>query len=482
MQRRAFAFLLAFAAAACSKPHAAMPGSARTASFHAMAAAGSLEGVWTVVEQASRTPGGDWVSSGTPYRSLYVFTPTHYSYMFTRPEPRPPFAGDPNRPSDAEKVRAYDSFVGAAGTYALDGTTLTLVALVHKNPSEMTGEALRYAAEIGRDTVRLTITNPPFQPGRERRTVLARLALPSPDSGESRSSGASRAPGRSPSDSVWWLRVRTESGVMLAAVARPSGAGPFPALIILHGTHGFAQEYVELARDLARRGVLGVAACWFDGHRGVGARYITPIECDGGPPFVDAPGVERFRLARESVNALVASVRALPDAQENQIALFGHSRGGGAALDYVLLHTGAVNAVVLNSAGYPPEVTARAAEVDVPILLMHGTADTPAGGGSPFTNVTMARAFEAALRNAGKGVEAVYYEGGGHETIFTVRTQYEDALQRMTTFLRPCVCTTPNSCEAICHLERSQSSARCCAPLPWSRPRSRTHQRRSDRP
>lgn len=49
------------------------------------------------------------------------------------------------------------------------------MALVHKNPSEMTGEALRYAAEIGRDTVRLTITNPPFQPGRERRIVLARL-------------------------------------------------------------------------------------------------------------------------------------------------------------------------------------------------------------------------------------------------------------------------------------------------------------------
>jgi dipeptidyl aminopeptidase/acylaminoacyl peptidase len=187
---------------------------------------------------------------------------------------------------------------------------------------------------------------------------------------------------------------------------------------------------------MARRGVLGVAACWFEGHRGPGTRFITPLECAGGPPFIDTPGVERFRLARKSVNALVEAVRALPDVREDQVALFGHSRGGGAALDYALLHTGTVKAVVLNSAGYPPEVTARASDVDVPILLMHGTADSPTGGGSPFTNVTMARAFEAALRNAGKAVEAVYYEDGGHETIFTSRTQYEDALQRMTTFLR----------------------------------------------
>ena len=164
MRRHVFASLLALAA--CSSQHA-VPGPGRTVASHAVAAASSVEGVWTVVEQASRAPGGEWVSAGTPHRSLYVFTPTHYGYIFTRPEPRSPFAGDPNRPSDAEKVRAYDSFVAAAGTYMLEGATLTLVALVHKNPSEMTGEALRYAAEIGRDTLRLTITNPPFQPGRE---------------------------------------------------------------------------------------------------------------------------------------------------------------------------------------------------------------------------------------------------------------------------------------------------------------------------
>ena len=92
------------------------------------------------------------------------------------------------------------------------------------------------------------------------------LASAPGDDGKSRTASVSRAPAPITSDSVSWLYVKTDSGVILAAVARPSGAGPFPALIILHGTHGFAEEYVQMARDMARRGVLGVAA-----------RFITKV-------------------------------------------------------------------------------------------------------------------------------------------------------------------------------------------------------------
>lgn len=83
---------------------------------------------------------------------------------------------------------------------------------------------------------------------------------------------------------VRWMQVREpDLGVMLVAIARPSGAGPFPVVIIMHGTHGFAREYVQLARALAKEGVLGVAACWFSGGGGSGARFVTPIPCDGAP-------------------------------------------------------------------------------------------------------------------------------------------------------------------------------------------------------
>jgi acetyl esterase/lipase len=70
----------------------------------------------------------------------------------------------------------------------------------------------------------------------------------------------------------------------------------------------------------------------------------------------------------------------------------------------------------------------------VPVLMLHGTADREADGGTEFTKVEMARSFEQALRTAGKTVEAVYYEGGRHNDIFDSSVRYQDELQRSLVF------------------------------------------------
>jgi dienelactone hydrolase len=227
---------------------------------------------------------------------------------------------------------------------------------------------------------------------------------------------------------VQWVNVAVPGlGVMLAAVARPPGAGPFPTVILLHGSHGFAQEYVRLARDLADGGLLAVAACWFQGGGGAGSRFVTPIGCPESPPMPNSSSPE----AMQTVDALVQAARTLPGARPDRLGLFGHSRGGAATLNY-LLRVGDVQAAVLNSAGYPSNLSSQ---VKAPILMLHGTADSPADGGGAFSNVQMARDFEAALRAAGKPVEAVYYEGGRHNGLFSSSTQYRDEVQRMLAFL-----------------------------------------------
>jgi len=230
---------------------------------------------------------------------------------------------------------------------------------------------------------------------------------------------------------VEWVKIaRPGVDVMLAAVARPRGAGPFPAVLLLHGSHGFAQEYVRLARDLSTGGLIAVAACWFRGGGGAGTRFVTPIGC---PDVPQAPGATNPEAMR-TVDALLQVVRTLPDVRPDRIALFGHSRGGGAALNYIL-RVGAVQAAILNSTGYPSEFADLASQAKAPLLMLHGTADSPADGGGAFSNVQMARDFESSLRAAGKPVEAVYYDGGRHNDIFSSSTQYRDELQRMQAFL-----------------------------------------------
>jgi len=243
---------------------------------------------------------------------------------------------------------------------------------------------------------------------------------------------ATEAPAGAETLAVQWVKMATPgSGTMIAAIARPEGTGPFPAVLILHGTHGFALEYVQLAQAMARRGVVGVAACWFAGGRGAGARFITPIACPDAAPLSAASS----DTAQRTAAALVQAVRELPGVRSDRVALFGHSRGGGAALNYIL-RSHSVRAAVLNSAGYPTELVERARHMRTPILILHGTADDPADGGSSFSNVQMARNFESALRRAGKSVEAKYYEGGRHNGLFASATQHDDEVERAMTFLQ----------------------------------------------
>ena len=240
---------------------------------------------------------------------------------------------------------------------------------------------------------------------------------------------ASDAPAGTETFAVKWIRVAVpDRSVMLAAVARPSGAGPFPIVILLHGTHGFAPQYVQWAQDLARGGFLAVAGCWFSGGSGTGVNAVAPpIPCPEIPPLK----VDAYPEAVHNIDALVQAARGLPDARPDRLALVGHSRGGAEALQY-LLTIGNVQAVVLHSGGHGQRPVARASEFNVPILILHGTADEQ----SVNTHVTLVREFEAALRRNQKPVEAHYYEGSGHNTFFTNPTQRDDELKRMIEFLR----------------------------------------------
>jgi dienelactone hydrolase len=230
---------------------------------------------------------------------------------------------------------------------------------------------------------------------------------------------------------VPWISVSVPGvGAFPAAIIRPSATGPFPTILLLHGSHGFAHEYVGLARDLALNGFVAVAAGWFREGSGPGSRFVTPIVCTDAPPRPDPLSPDVIRI----VDALVAATRSLPDVRGDRLALFGHSRGGGAVLNYILRNN-VVSAAVLSSSRYPTSLLHLCPALQAPILMLHGTDDRSEDGGTEFTHVDMARAFERALHSTSRPFEAVYYEGGRHNDIFARKGRYADELSRITAFL-----------------------------------------------
>jgi dienelactone hydrolase len=227
---------------------------------------------------------------------------------------------------------------------------------------------------------------------------------------------------------IEWLNIEaTTSGTLVAAVARPQGKGPFPALLIVHGSHGFAPEYVGLAREIAAQGFIVVSACWFQGAAPGEGDVSAPIDCPQAQPMPMGPSAQ----ARAAVADLVTAVRQLPDVQPERVAIFGHSRGGGATINY-LEHGGDVHAAILNSSGYSDEYIENAAKIRASVLILHGEKDS----NGAMTTIARALQFAAALHAAAVPMETHFYPDGEHRSIFINRKQHSDEVRRIVSFLR----------------------------------------------
>jgi len=117
-------------------------------------ARGPLEGAWKVAEIVVTGAGASNVSNPQP--GLFIFTRTHYSYMWVPGnQPRPLFKAED--PTNAEKTTAFDSFVANTGTYETSGTTLTIRPTVARVPNCMGGAAfMRFQFRVEGNTLTLT--------------------------------------------------------------------------------------------------------------------------------------------------------------------------------------------------------------------------------------------------------------------------------------------------------------------------------------
>ncbi len=203
----------------------------------------------------------------------------------------------------------------------------------------------------------------------------------------------------------------------VAAVFRPSGQGPFPLVIELHGSGGLKDVDVEWAARLAQAGFVALAGCWQSSTVPPDSFQFYELTVR----FIACPNLQAS--VPDAIAALIEAGRKQPGVRSDAVALYGMSAGGAETLDTLSTRSDIQAGVVDSGAGGGPDPT----KINSPVLILAGTADT-------FVDFSSQKDYVEALQRAGRPVEWHYYEGGRHTLILDPANK-DDAMQRIIDFL-----------------------------------------------
>lgn len=197
------------------------------------------------------------------------------------------------------------------------------------------------------------------------------------------------------------------SGTMRGYLVQPSGAGPFPAVLVIHENRGL-NPYIE---DVARRaGIAGFLALAPDGLSPVGG---YPGNDDDGRAL--QAGLDQGKLRTDMVNsARFLKGHAL---STGKLGITGFC-WGGSVTNFLAVTLGADLAAAVPFYGAAAE-TARVGEIKAPLLIHYAEND-------PRINA-MWSAFEAALKAADVTYEMHRYPGTQHGFHNNSTPRYDEA-------------------------------------------------------
>ncbi len=206
-----------------------------------------------------------------------------------------------------------------------------------------------------------------------------------------------------------------------AYLCLPDGAGPWPAVIVLHGAEGpqINPGYRQIAHGLAAVGFAALQVDYFPQTPGTGA-FGNPPAADYGQ---DAP------VWLREIGDAVSYLQALQPIDPRRIGLNGYSLGAFMALDAAMLDP-RIQAVVEFYGGVVPGLTANLDQMP-PVLILHGDADS-------LVPVSYAYTLKDLLSSHGRPYEIQIYPGAPHAFNFipgpSQQAARDDAYARMGAF------------------------------------------------
>lgn len=172
----------------------------------------------------------------------------------------------------------------------------------------------------------------------------------------------------------------------LSYVAAPTTGGPYPGIVLIHSFNGLEQGYKTMVDQLAAEGFVVLALGWQTFEREPSDATVQQLVEDGAA----------FLSAREDVDP-------------TRLGLTGFCAGGRYTM--LLLPQSDSFAAGVAWYGFPtrgePAPNSLVADLDVPMLIIHGTEDQP----SPIADIYQ---YATDLAGAGADFELKVYSGEPH--------------------------------------------------------------------
>ena len=216
------------------------------------------------------------------------------------------------------------------------------------------------------------------------------------------------------------VKIPTSSGEIPAYRAMPSGAGPFPLILVVQEIFGVHEHIKDVCRRFAKLGHEAIAPELYFRQGNVGAMSdMQAIVRDVVSKVPDAQ-------VMSDLDATVAWAKADGKANADKLAITGFCWGGRITWLYAA-HNPAVKAGVAwygrivgdKSANNPSHPIDIAAQLKAPVLGLYGAADT----GIP---VATTEQMKAACQAAGKTCEFQVYPDTPHAFHADYRPSYRE--------------------------------------------------------
>lgn len=202
----------------------------------------------------------------------------------------------------------------------------------------------------------------------------------------------------SPAHAAGWTQGEFQSGGKPVEEDHciPTGAGPFPAVVMLHGAG---------PRDMANHDFGDFCSKLAD--HGYYTEFIEYYSQTTPASAGDVRSMVRdFSTWLDEVRSGIAALKQNPAVNSKKVALMGFSLGSYISLTYGATYPGDVAAIVEYYGGLAPELYENAAAMP-PVLILHGDADR-------IVPLSQATDLDAVLTRAKRPHEMKIYPGAQH--------------------------------------------------------------------